>query len=1087
MHTNFNRSRLAVAVIMALGTIGSAHAQVTDTRFDCDGAACPTLIDGAPAYSAYGDSMSPRHAVWVRGAEAQITFDRALITTEGEKQNGVLVTGGANATFDGASASIKGNQVRAYTVDGASLQINKGIHQVEGDDAIAILAFTGAQVQVTDKTTFLVNGGDNVIGVQAASAGTFVRLESDARDLNLSTTGPNSVGVKAQDKAIVWLRNTQINAGGVDSALQSQVIDVRSGASVVDLGSVMSASGAEAAGVVVFDGGKFEGVNSHIAANGTTNAMGVLASGNGSAVKLQDSNITTNGVGVQLTGGSQADITGTTFRATRGGVAVSDAQATLTNVDIYSDIAAAVSVSGSDAVVTLSDSRLRTHYAPASGIALTDASILLDKVDSTAAGNSISLSLTKAGDRSIDITNESYLIHNDGVLLNVKRSGPEADGNVALNVSGKSWIAGNVLDRDADGKTKVNVNSGSTWMGMLVEKSTVLVEAGASHEGSSARNESGVFATGGSVVAYADGADIGKDVTIHNKSSGKFGGQTKIDGTINATSGSSVVFAGPTTIGQNAHAVGSSYRFGGATTIAGNLRLEAGSSTAGGTIQTPIEVAGNVTVNGSQLGGNVRSNGVLTGSNARFTPGNSIGVQTFGSVGAVSGTFVAEVNAAGESDKIVVQNGNMDVSNIALVVSQENGTGGYRLDHDYTIIETPNGEVTGGKFLSQNLDETFAGTLVSLNDAKLGAGKATISLSSDEQKIEQATPLLSRNQQATLQGVLSVAGKNASADAALLSTDYANALDQLSGDLHASVSSSLIHSSQSTFDSIGTRMGNAHGPVWAQLQGGWTQMSGGSAAKAKTDRTTLLIGGDAPVGKGWRAGAVAGFEQADIKANDRNAKADVQTYSITAYAGKKWEGKTGTLGVTAGAGYAWHDVDAKRNVTVGGNQNLKAKYDANTASVFAQVDYEIPVNDRMSIKPYANVAHFSHKSDGFAEQGGDAALSSSKQTSKVTSFTLGAQGKADFSVGANDLQAFAGLGWRHSSGDLDGERKFAFVQGAGSQFTVQGAPVARNAAVVQAGLRAQVAKNTTVGLAYDGQFGSGLQDHAATLNLKVRF
>ena len=55
------------------------------------------------------------------------------------------------------------------------------------------------------------------------------------------------------------------------------------------------------------------------------------------------------------------------------------------------------------------------------------------------------------------------------------------------------------------------------------------------------------------------------------------------------------------------------------------------------------------------------------------------------------------------------------------------------------------------------------------------------------------------------------------------------------------------------------------------------------------------------------------------------------------------------------------------------------------------------------------------------------------------------------------------------------------------QKLVAGAPIARNAAVVDAGLEASVGRMTSMGLSYSGQFGDGNTDHAGMLYVKTRF
>lgn len=54
-------------------------------------------------------------------------------------------------------------------------------------------------------------------------------------------------------------------------------------------------------------------------------------------------------------------------------------------------------------------------------------------------------------------------------------------------------------------------------------------------------------------------------------------------------------------------------------------------------------------------------------------------------------------------------------------------------------------------------------------------------------------------------------------------------------------------------------------------------------------------------------------------------------------------------------------------------------------------------------------------------------------------------------------------------------------------FTVAGAPIARDAAVIETGLEFDIAPQAKLGLSYTGQFGSGVSDHGAKLDLSVRF
>ena len=50
-----------------------------------------------------------------------------------------------------------------------------------------------------------------------------------------------------------------------------------------------------------------------------------------------------------------------------------------------------------------------------------------------------------------------------------------------------------------------------------------------------------------------------------------------------------------------------------------------------------------------------------------------------------------------------------------------------------------------------------------------------------------------------------------------------------------------------------------------------------------------------------------------------------------------------------------------------------------------------------------------------------------------------------------------------------------------------GAPIARDAAVIELGVGIDVSKRTTVGVVYGGQFGYGNRQNSGTLDVRYRF
>ena len=57
----------------------------------------------------------------------------------------------------------------------------------------------------------------------------------------------------------------------------------------------------------------------------------------------------------------------------------------------------------------------------------------------------------------------------------------------------------------------------------------------------------------------------------------------------------------------------------------------------------------------------------------------------------------------------------------------------------------------------------------------------------------------------------------------------------------------------------------------------------------------------------------------------------------------------------------------------------------------------------------------------------------------------------------------------------------------GQPFTVAGAPIARNTALVELGADVMLARGTTLGLSYSGQYGEGNREHTGMLTLSWRY
>lgn len=233
-------------------------------------------------------------------------------------------------------------------------------------------------------------------------------------------------------------------------------------------------------------------------------------------------------------------------------------------------------------------------------------------------------------------------------------------------------------------------------------------------------------------------------------------------------------------------------------------------------------------------------------------------------------------------------------------------------------------------------------------------------------------------------------------------------------------------------------------------------------------------------------GGALGYTTGNISVDDRESKADVNNYSVTLFGGKSFQAGMGMLNLLVGTAYTWHDIDTRRYTSVSAaSQKLAADYSANTAQLFTELGYAIPLSQRMSIEPFVGLAWGDLRIRGFSESGGSAALSGRSSNDEQTTSTLGVRTQTSILLGPVDGQLRATLGWQHAYSDVIAHKVMAFE---GSQaFTVAGAPIAGDAALVELGTDLALTPTISVGLDYSGQYGDGNRDHTGILTLRWNY
>lgn len=523
---------------------------------------------------------------------------------------------------------------------------------------------------------------------------------------------------------------------------------------------------------------------------------------------------------------------------------------------------------------------------------------------------------------------------------------------------------------------------------------------------------------------------------------------------------------------------GGSGLFEGTTDInAGALMLE---GVLGGTIRVN---------DAARLGGTGRGGDVRVAAGGTVAPGNSVGTLNVAGIAFDAGSIYAVElndggNAAGVNNDLIASSGPASIAGGTVHVTPENGTDNgstYAPGTVYTILTAESGgesDGVDGAFDAVTDDFAFLDFLLSYDSSN-------VFLTSQLVKTSFCLPGMTFNQCSTGEGAFSIGG-GALFDAILPLSDAEApaALDQLSGELHASLVTAFLDDSRFPREAA-LRRGAAAGEgggAWMQGYGSWGHRDGdGNAARLDRDIAGAFLGGDMALGGTARIGLFAGYGRSSFDIDARNSSASADSLHLGAYGGGRWGG----LGLGVGGAIAWHDVKTARlPVFSGFSDRLTGKHDARTSQIFGELSYRLDLA-RGHIEPFARIAWADFHGDALVEDGGPAALSVQKRGDDATFTLLGLRGEAGFGIGGQPAQLTLSAGWRHASGDRLplSTRSFA----GGDDFSIAGLALVRDAFALDLGGGSALSDRAMLSVSYSGQFGSGLSDHGAKANLSIRF
>lgn len=487
---------------------------------------------------------------------------------------------------------------------------------------------------------------------------------------------------------------------------------------------------------------------------------------------------------------------------------------------------------------------------------------------------------------------------------------------------------------------------------------------------------------------------------------------------------------------------------------------------------------------------------VTIGDGGVLAPGNSIGTLTIiGNVTFDSGArYEVELNTAGENDYLRVQG--VATLNGQVAAFADGAEADWRPRTQYIILSA---ERLIGEFGDGAVEENYTFLDASLSyDHTMGL----VYLYVDRNDISFGDVATTPNHYqlaSAIQGVVpSHPVFESLYDAMETLTDDVvhRAYSHLSGEAHASVRNLLIDDSRLLRDAVLANAGSAvedgQTRVWMRALHHDGERGGGDLADFDRRTSGFLLGADYAINDRSSMGWGTGIYRSDAEAGELASEGDVNSAHIAIYGATRIDGPfaklaEGGLGLRLGAGYSWHEIDVRRVVDFPGYlERMRSEYDANTTQVFAEADIAVRVGEG-NLAPFVGLAWVRLSTDAFIEGdyttdvgGGTAVLRADSASDSATFATLGARG----AVPVGDMVLQGMLGYRRALSGEDPETRLSFLNGSPT-YGVRGAPIGRDVFVADLGLDWAWGNSTRIGIAYAGQIGSDVTDHALRANLHI--
>ncbi len=466
-----------------------------------------------------------------------------------------------------------------------------------------------------------------------------------------------------------------------------------------------------------------------------------------------------------------------------------------------------------------------------------------------------------------------------------------------------------------------------------------------------------------------------------------------------------------------------------------------------------------------------------------IAPGNSIGTLIVnGNYTQQPGSFYElEFNPSGSSDTIFVSGAaTINGGTVRLLPDQPP----YAPGTTYTILEAQGGvSGTYSDLTNPNLPYLFFDLSYDANHVYLGVFRSGVDFSA-----QAVTP----NQIATANAIETIRPSNPLylSIANLTTTDQAQAaFNLLSGEIHASTLGSVIEESrylrEAIFQHLADESSNKNEGLWLRTYNAkTTRTTNNNAATLDGSSSGFFIGVDKNITSNVKIGSVLGYGTRQDTVPDRLSKADLNQFDFALFS----EYTHQPFYLRYGYGHFWYSASTKRAVALPTLANyLKSDYKLYSDQFFIEMELK-GLYKNIPIDPIAQLVLIEAGTNGFNERGGVSALRGAANRMKTPVTTLGFRSKSTLYKSEKlGLNGNGMLGWQHAYASTLPTSTMAFATGA--DFLIRGTPIAKNSALVNAGIEFKILQydSLKMDVFYQGVFADKVSNNSILIALNWKF